>query len=132
MKLFDKTFDVIERSMDLRYKRHMVLSSNVANSETPNFRAQDLNFSNELEKAIAPNPAEILKTSPQHLDVTAFDGAHTVQDNTGAMGSDGNNVDLDISMGKLADNSRSYTNATSWLGVQLRLLKTAARGRGAA
>jgi flagellar basal body rod protein FlgB len=50
-------------------------------------------------------------------------------DTSGAMGSDGNNVDLDKQMAKIAENSRGYSNATSWLGVQLRLLKTAARGR---
>ena len=132
MKLFDKTFDVIEKSMDLRSRRHTILSSNVMNSETPNFVARDLDFSGELEKALTGKiPNEISKTNSAHMDSLSRTGARPVIDDSGAMGADGNNVDLDIAMGKLSENSRAYTNATTWLGVQLRLLKSAARGRPA-
>lgn len=129
MKLFDKTCDVIEKSMDLRFRRHMVLSSNVANSETPNYQARELDFSGELDKALGRGSEPVVKTNPLHMDLASGSGSHTVLDTSGAMGADGNNVDLDIAMGKIAENSRAYSNATTWLGVQLRLLKTAARGR---
>lgn len=129
MKLFNETMDLIEKSMDLHFKRHMLLSSNIANSETPNFKAKELDFAGELQKVLDPNNETLEKTSPLHMDVTSAAGSHIVTDNTGAMGADGNNVDLDVSMGKLADNSREYGNAVSWLGVQLRMLKNAARGR---
>jgi len=129
MKLFNNTFDLIEKAMDLEIRRHSVLSSNVVNSETPNYTAKDLDFSNELQRALAPAQDDLTKTSPLHMDLEGANEAHAVSDYTGAMGADGNNVDLDIAMGKIADNSRSYSNAATWLGVQLRLLKSAARGR---
>ena len=132
MKLFDNTLNVIEKSMDLRFRRHRLLSSNVANSETPNYRSRELDFSGELEKVLGAKPENnLVKTSPLHMDTAAGSGPHVVLDDTAAMGADGNNVDLDISMGKISENSRAYGNATTWLGVQLRLLKTAARGRPA-
>ena len=129
MKLFNNTFDLIEKAMDMQIRRHSVLSSNVVNSETPSFTAKDLDFSGELQRALAPQTEDLTKTSALHMDLPGANSAHAVPDYTGAMGADGNNVDLDIEMGKIADNSRAYSNAASWLGVQLRLLKTAARGR---
>lgn len=129
MKLFNNTFDLIEKSMDLQFRRHTLLSGNVVNADTPNYRARDLDFANELQKAVDPKGGELNLTNPLHMGMTEDNQAHAIIDNSGAMGSDGNNVDLDAQMARIADNSRGYSNATSWLGVQLRLLKTAARGR---
>ncbi|MFN8388991.1 MAG: flagellar basal body rod protein FlgB [Bdellovibrionota bacterium] len=129
MKLFNNTFDVLQRAMDLRAERHGILTSNIANSETPGFHAQEVDFSGELQKALGQPTEELSKTSPMHMDLTSASGAHIVPDTSAPMGADGNNVDLDIEMGKLGENSREYANAATWLGVQLRLLKTAARGR---
>lgn len=129
MKLFNNTFDVIEKAMDLQIRRHALLSGNVVNSETPNFKAKDLNFGTELSQALGRPNDNLTTTNPLHMDVSKASGAHSEVDYTGAMGADGNNVDLDVVMGKISDNSRAYSSATSWLGVQLRLLKSAARGR---
>ena len=130
MKLFNNTFDVIEKAMDLDIKRHVVLSSNIANSDTPGYHARDIDFSGELQKALGQvTDNSIEKTNPWHIDLMQGGNAQLVEDNSGAMGADGNNVDLDLEMGKLGSNSRSYSNAATWLGVQLRLLKSAARGR---
>lgn len=133
MKLFNNTFEVIERSMDLRFRRHALLSSNIANSETPGYRARELDFAGELEHVLGQTSSEeVQKTDTRHMDLATGSVSHVVMDDSGAMGADGNNVDLDISMGKMAENARAYQNAANWLGVQLRLIKTAARGRAGA
>src|SRR5262245_24580997 len=117
MKLFNNTFDLIERSMDLNFRRHALLSSNIANSETPGYRARELDFAGELQKVLGESQDPVMKTDPRHMDLASGSMSHVVMDDSGAMGADGNNVDLDISMGKLADNSRQYSNAANWLGV---------------
>ena len=132
MKLFNNTFDILERSMDVRFKRHSLLSSNVANSETPGYKARELDFAGELERVLGSGPQTLEKTNPGHLDLSSGSMAHVVLDETGAVGADGNNVDLDIAMGKLSDNARGYQSAAGWLGVEMRLLKNIARGRGGA
>ncbi len=129
MKIYDTTFDLLQRAMDVRMKRHAVLSSNIANSETPNYKARELDFAGELNKVLTQNTQSVEKTNPLHMDLDDSSTAHIVFDNSAAVGADGNNVDLDISMGKLAENVRGYSNASTWLGVQLRLLKNVARGR---
>ena len=128
MKLFDPAFDALERKLDIHLKRHAVLSGNVANNDTPNYRAREVNFAGELEKAMGEENKSLTKTNSTHMDLTRETSDHVVFDNSGAMGSDGNNVDLDIAMGKLSQNSREYSGAINLLTVKLRMLRAAASG----
>ncbi len=130
MKLFDKTFDAIEKKLDLTLQRHSVLSSNVANADTPNYTARELNFAGELRKALGDAPENVTKTHPQHMDISSSTGSHIVLDHSGARGADGNNVDLDIAMGKLSSNAAKYRGAAELLSMKVRILRMAARGRG--
>lgn len=130
MKLFDQTFGALEKVMDLNIKRHALLSSNVANSETPGYKAKDLDFAHELEKATDSYQSPLLKTDARHQDVESSSMAHTVQDNTGAVGADGNNVDLDLQMGRIADAARSYSRAANVWSFRLKILRQAINGRG--
>ncbi len=127
MELFDKTFNVLEKSLDLRTKRHSLLSSNIANSETPNFQARELDFAGELQKALNEQTSPLEVTNQGHLDLSASSASHIVIDNSGAMGADGNNVDLDLAMGKLSSNARAYTETVSYLNTKLRFLREAIR-----
>jgi flagellar basal-body rod protein FlgB len=131
MKLFDNTFVALERKLDLYTKRHLLLSGNVANSETPNYKARELDFAGELEKVLRSDSDSIMKTNPKHIGLTNANGPHIVFDNTGAVGSDGNNVDLDIMMGKISRNAHEYNNAAMLMTMQLRILrKTTSGGQG--
>jgi flagellar basal-body rod protein FlgB len=129
MAIFGKTFNVLEQALDVRYKRFGVLASNIANSETPGYRSRDYDFSGELEKVLGVKD-ELEKTNPMHMDVSSSSGARIVYDNSHAVGADGNSVDLDKATAKLADNSRGYQNSATWLGVQLKILSQAVKGRG--
>lgn len=131
MELFDKTFNAIGKKLDLHLRRHAVLSSNVANSETPNFRARELDFAGEMKRVLQMENSEVQKTSSMHMDIGGNEGSHIVLDNTAAVGADGNNVDLDLSMGKMNANARAYTEAATLIEMKLRLLRMAAQGRGA-
>jgi flagellar basal-body rod protein FlgB len=132
IKLFDKTFEAIHKALDVSYKRHGVLSSNIANADTPNYRARELNFAGEIEKALGETKSPVKLTNPRHMDLGDSGQSHIMFDNTGAVKADGNNVDLDIAMGKLGANSRKYENAVTMLQMKLRILRMAAQGRGGA
>lgn len=129
MKLFDTTFSLIERAMDLRMRRHSVLSGNIANSETPNYRARELDFSGELDRMMNKGDSnELATTNPRHMDLTGGEKAHVVYDDSGAVGSDGNNVDLDLSVGKISENAHRFTTTADFLDMKLRIIRFAARG----
>lgn len=129
IKIFDNTFNMIEKALDVRLKRHQVISGNVANSDTPNFTAREYDFSGTLERMMSQGDRnELARTHQTHMDVNTNRTPHVAYDNSGAVGSDGNNVDLDIQMGKLSANSRAYTAATNYLNMKLRLIRFAANG----
>ena len=130
MKIFDNVFSALEKSMDIRYKRHAVLTGNVANADTPGYHAREVDFAGELNRVIhGSGPEALVKTNPRHMDTSTDSAAHTILDESGAIGADGNNVDLDIQLGKVSSNSRSYQSALSLYDMKLRLLRLAARPR---
>jgi flagellar basal-body rod protein FlgB len=129
MKVFDQVFNVLERSMDLRFRRHALLTGNVSNSDTPGYRAKELDFAGELERMAGLEKNPVQKTDAHHMDVTGSSQAHFTFDDSGAMGADGNNVDLDIAMGKVSTNARAYSNALTMYDLKLRMLRLALRNR---
>lgn len=124
MKIFDETFNGLERALDLRFKRHALLASDVANSETPNFRARELDFAGQLEKAFSPaSTTEIAKTDSRHMDISSLESEHIIYDNSAAMGADGNNVDIDLTMGKISENAGAYASAAGLVSQKFRMVK---------
>ena len=127
-KLLTKTTLGLEKYMNLTFNRNQAITSNIVNAETPGYRAVDFYFSNELDGVLGENyHGGINKTNPQHLDVSDPSPAHMIHDYSGATKPDGNNVDIDIEMGRLAYNSSQYMMAATYLREQLGMLKRAIR-----
>ena len=115
----------LEKALDLTWRRNDAISSNIANAETPGYRAADLNFGQELDRAFGASQQSLMKTDAQHLDITTQSGAHLSPDLSGATKADGNNVDLDIQMGQLAYNKGKYAMASGMLRKKLGMLAQA-------
>lgn len=109
--LFDSTFAGLERSLDLTWQRNQAIASNIANAETPQYRAADLTFADELERAFDPGKSELAATHPKHLGVGEATRSHLVPDYSGVTRPDGNNVDIDLQMGRLTANGSDYTKS---------------------
>lgn len=125
---FDQKILGIKEMLDLTYRRNEALTSNITNADTPGYRATDLTFAGELEKVMSGSDnSPVLKTNPNHMDTEDNGFAHLVADLSGATKADGNNVDIDIQMGKLAMNSGDYGVATDFMRKKLSFLKTALR-----
>ena len=125
--LFDRTVTGLNKAMDLTWERNQAISSNVANAETPMYRAVDVTFAKELDQAFGDNTKTLMQTDEKHLDLAGSSGAHKVADFSGATKQDGNNVDIDLQMGRLAQNSGDYMNAARLIRRQLGLIRTAIR-----
>jgi len=135
MKLFvnsfvDPTIRGLEKAMDLQFRRNEAIASNIANAETPQYRASELNFAGELDRAFNKNTGNIKMTNQKHMDLSANSGAHLEEDYSGATKPDGNNVDIDIQMGRLALTSGKYAGAARMLRKKLGMLKFAIRDAG--
>ncbi len=115
--------------------RHNVISSNLANSNTPGFKrsdvALDTGFSRELTRLRNPRLA---RTNAGHLPgatATSAQPFSVVQDNTYTMRNDGNNVDPDREQVLLLENQLYYESLTDAVSRKLGQLRTViGEGRG--
>ncbi|MCB9030576.1 MAG: flagellar basal body rod protein FlgB [Deltaproteobacteria bacterium] len=127
-KIFDKTVPGLHKAMDLAWKRNNAIASNIANAETPQYRAMDLNFAGELEKAFSGDSSNnLMMTNSKHMELKSEGKSFLEEDLSGATKPDGNNVDLDIQMGKLMKNSGEFNTAASILRKKLRMTRMAIR-----
>lgn len=122
-------FGGLEKALDLHHRRNTVIAGNIANVDTPGYRAADLDFAGELEQAFgSQKDKSLLTTNSKHMDISANTGlAHTVEDLSGAVKADGNTVDLDIQMGQLSQNAGKYSGTVALLRKQMGILKLAIR-----
>lgn len=132
MQIFDKTMHLLEQSLDLRAARHKVIASNVANEETPGYRAKEFQFLDALASATHDaSGAKLMTTSGRHLGVQGrTDGPVTgriVELPSPELPLDANSVNLDMEMAKLGDNAINYNAAASIISERFRQLLSAIR-----
>ncbi len=126
-RIFDKNVTGLNKALDLYRQRTETLVSNIANAETPGYRAVDLDFSGELARAFNATESAVSKTNARHLDSGPQGQSHLIADLSGATKPDGNNVDIDLQMGRLAHATGRYTAAATLLRRKIGLLKLAIR-----
>ena len=136
MRIFDHTIQLLERTLDLRSARQRVITSNVANEETPGYRASELNFMDQLRSAQQGRlPVVLAATQPRHF---GLHGAQGVQAITGKLNEvpagdlplDANSVNLELEMAKLSDNAMQYNTAATILAKKFHgLLNVIREGR---
>jgi flagellar basal-body rod protein FlgB len=94
--LFDLTQLVLERAMSGAALRQTVLADNLANANTPGFKRSDVDFQDTLAQALGgAHPLAAVDFAPQ-------------QDTSTSQRADGNNVDVDVEMANLSQNSVGY------------------------
>lgn len=128
----DEAFDFPTQALKLRAYRQQLLASNVANADTPNYKAVDINFEQELKRIAGKNSGSLkLETTNQsHLQSSggnALSAKVLYRTNTEAS-IDGNTVNLDVERAKLAENAFRYENTVRGISGQFRGLVTAIRG----
>lgn len=126
------TTQLLEKVLDLRSKNQQVISSNIANAETPGYSAKTLQFEEQLKSAMFQgNPAPV-PTHPNHIPLTPgtlsqVSGTITERrDNTGI--GDENSVSVDQEMVKLSENQILYEAAVTMLNKKMAMVKYAANG----
>lgn len=124
--LFDGTIGLLSKTLDITAKRHSVISSNIANAETPGYKTQDISFGDELKKALGNDGAEMRKTNARHLsgDTGSMMTPHPV-DADGNLRNDDNNVSMDEEMSKMAQNTIQYNTAAQIVARKFATLKYA-------
>lgn len=130
--LFDKTISLLGNALDLRASRHKLLASNIANQETPGYRAVDMNFEKEMKKASGSVPvSDISRTDPRHIPIRGLNGEPRVEDRaTEIVNYDQNTVGLEAEMVKLSENTLMYNASAKIIKGKFETLLTAIREGG--
>ena len=131
----DKELNFHHQALSLRAARQELLSSNVANADTPNFKAKDIDFASVLRDRLSLttniNKTGLITTSSRHINTS----------NVGPLGddllyrvplqpsADGNTVDMDMERTRFADNSVKYDASITFINNEFRNIALAMQER---
>lgn len=116
----DNTIKVLEKMLDVAAFRQKVLASNIANADTPGYKAKDISFQKELDRAIEGSRVEGQGSKGQDHEI--YETVTTMTNR------DGNTVNLDVEMAKVAENTLIYNAATQLMTMKVRMLKDVIKG----
>ncbi|MDD2851644.1 MAG: flagellar basal body rod protein FlgB [Desulfuromonadaceae bacterium] len=136
--IFSDTIGVLGKSIDLRAKNQNVIASNVANAETPNYVPKVLAFEEELQGALKKESSGRRPSSvpnPRHIPLRGVGATGSVEYVTGQVvekpaktpGRDGNAVEIENEMGRLAENQIMFNASVQLLSKKFEGLRTAIR-----
>ncbi|MGZ5201922.1 MAG: flagellar basal body rod protein FlgB [Telluria sp.] len=126
-----------ETALSLRAQRQEVLASNIANADTPNYKARDIDFASAMQDAMARTtpPAGVLNTTnPGQVARVPSDGS-TLPDGTPVLyrsqiqnAADNHSVDMDVERNQFTDNAVRYEASITMINQQIRNMLAAIQG----
>ncbi len=132
----DDLFRFHQQALSLRSERQQVLASNIANADTPNYKARDFDFSAALREATSgggSTAAPIKVTSSGHMNgapsMERTAGGQELKYRTVQQGSvDGNSVDMDTERAQFTDNAVHYQTSLTVLTHEIKMMLAAIQG----
>jgi len=122
--IFGKIISEVTDHMNYRTYRQEVISSNIANVDTPGYKAKEALFESELDSKL-----KLATTNAQHLKKSPTESKYkTVDDPFSRIGNDSNTVDIDREMMKLNENQILYTASAEVLQTKIEELKNTIGG----
>jgi flagellar basal-body rod protein FlgB len=121
----DKGFNILHRLLNATNMRHKAISSNLANVDTPGYKAKDVKFGNLLGKTM-----KLMTTDSKHVgggENNQVNGKLVVQDDLSW--GDKNNVELNVEVAKMTENSLFHNAAIKILSSKIKMYKAAIRSR---
>ena len=130
MKL-DQVFGIHEQALRLRARRSEVLASNLANADTPGYKARDFDFNAMLRKEL-PAPVRLVSTHARHIQadngiVAISQMAYRIPQQASL---DGNTVEVEREQSEFSANAMRYQASLRFLDGRIKSLKLALKGNG--
>jgi flagellar basal-body rod protein FlgB len=127
MNFFSGTIHSLEQAVNRTALQQKMISHNIANTDTPGYKAKGISFKEALDSE--QTKFEAIRTDARHLSFGRGQEAYNVIQKTGsAYQANGNNVDIDKEMSELAENQIYYNAAIERLGSKFNSLKTVIKG----
>ena len=125
----DKAFGIHQHALLARSERAEVLASNIANADTPGYKAKDIDFADALANAQSKQSHKMSKTNDKHFDLSIdIDPSkkyrNPMQPDTG----DGNSVDVQVERNLFMQNSMEYQASLQFLNGKIKAMNKALSG----
>lgn len=131
----DQALNFHQRALNVQAHRQELLASNIANADTPNYKARDIDFRAALERAQGGGfaPLALTATAPGHIGGAA-QGAAALEAHTGyrrelQSAVDGNTVNMDVERAAFAENSIHYEASVTFINGLLQGMQRAISGQ---
>ena len=133
--LFGGSISALQKTLNKGSLQHKVLTTNIANIDTPNYKAFELVMEDARQKnGKAAHPIQLVRTQRDHLQGRNLSSSNLKVRAANPPGlnlrADGNTVDLDKTMGKLAENTILYRAAALMIKRKFQGLKNVIQGGG--
>lgn len=120
----DSALGLQERALEVLDRRMQLISGNLANADTPGFKARDLDFRSALDSAASASGGGLLRTHGRHLDVAPGDSGGSlggdIRYRTATQPSlDGNTVDTHQEKTAFAEAAVRYESTLTFLGRRI-------------
>ena len=130
---FDKALGIHEKALGFRAQRAEVLANNIANADTPHYKARDLDFASVLAaqaEQTTHKQANLQRTNSQHFDMEPMQLADPALRfrNPNYASLDQNSVDLQVEQSTYTQNAVQFQASFTLLNNKFKGLMTALRG----
>jgi flagellar basal-body rod protein FlgB len=125
---FDKAFGIHPQALALRARRTEVLAANLANADTPGYKAQDIDFKTALSR-VSSQSSTLKTTHSGHLQANQSVMGERLMYRIPLQPSlDGNTVDSQVEQAKFAENALQYQANLQFMTGKITGLRSAIRG----
>ena len=122
----DQAFNFHQTVMSLRTERQQLIASNIANADTPNYKARDIDFSKSLDAAMAGRRAlsgglPLARTASGHLSgLATMPSSEIMYRNETQSSVDGNTVEMDVERANFTDNAIRYEAGVNFVSSRFK------------
>lgn len=116
--------NVLDKAADAANSRNEIISNNIANVDTPNYKRKDVSFQSYLEQALIGGEPLDERVSEINTHLSDFGGLIYTDTSTLSYRLDGNNVDIDTESAMLAENQIRYNALVEQIGQEFARYKT--------
>lgn len=124
----DRTPKLIRKSLDFNTQKAAVIATNIANSETPGYKAIRVKFEEILQQAATGNSLPLKTTNPKHIDASGNamkTSEPVIEIDLSAGRLDGNNVNMEKEMIGLTETQMAYEAAIAAMTKRGGIIKSA-------
>ncbi|HOB19536.1 MAG TPA: flagellar basal body rod protein FlgB [Candidatus Atribacteria bacterium] len=122
----DMTYSLLKKALDASSLRHRAITGNIANINTPNYKANRVLFEEKLRNSMSGENIRLKTTNEKHIPLQSGPTGiepEIVKDTGTSMRTDGNNVDIDLEMANLAANQLLYNALVQQTNNKLSIMR---------